>query len=546
MANVFDQFDSASSQASPSGGNVFDQFDAPTPRKVRSYDNTGDGLVPSEQMVYGPEGSDRTIQAVKNVGEGAAQLGTGMFATAAGDVAGLGALGYDIVANGVVHPFSGATPGGFADPAAIRERVANYLTYRPSDPNSLTSKALSFPGKVIGGAGEELAQMSDNAYVQDVLRAVPQAAASYLGVRAASPLKSKEGVPIPSKSMAPPPEATPEQVAIKNATDVGYKLTPTQVGNKVGGAAEGISGQAALERSLSKQNVTITDSLAKNALGIKDKPLNSATIGMEKAKANKAYEQIAGTGVRKTSDEYRQEIAGIDDRTGAGSFAEDVPPAVTNLKKYYASREAFNAKDAVAKVRQLRADGRANIKTRDPEKAALGNAQLKVAEALDNELARHVDDLGMKDLAANYKAARVQLAKLNTVEQALSGTNVSAKKIWQQWKRGAPLEGELLAIARTYDSFSHVLQEASKIRQKHPFSVVDAFVAAGGAAINPALLGAVAARPLTRAALASDTYQRNFVQPRGRAATPPQTTRGPTKVVVPAPSDTNARKRRAG
>jgi hypothetical protein len=215
-----------------------------------------------------------------------------------------------------------------------------------------------------------MASWSDNPYTQDVLRAVPQALASYLGVKAGAPIRSKQGVAIPSEGVpAKVPEATPEQVAIKGATDVGYKLTPTQVGNKGGGTVEGLSGQAALERELSKRNVTITDNLAKKAVGIgDDKPLNSATLGMEKAKANKAYEAVAKTGIRKTSDEYRADIAGIDDRTGAGSFAEDVPASVVNLKKYYESRPAFDAKDAVAKVRQLRKDGRANIKTRDPEK----------------------------------------------------------------------------------------------------------------------------------------------------------------------------------
>lgn len=509
--------------------------DAPKARSGRSMDVMADGsLKPTSEVTYGPEGIDQWMQAGKNVAEGIGQAATGVTGAIAGDVAGLGALAYDISANALLNPLHGQ-PGSFADPSKVREWVQSRLTYQPSDPNNLTSKIVQYPGQVMSGAGEFMASKVENPYLQNVLRAVPQAAASYAGVRAATPLKSAQGVAIPREGVPKQaPKATPEQVAIKQATDAGYRLSPTQVGNKVGGAAEGLSGQAALERTLSHKNVPITDNLAKKAVGIADdKPLTPATIGIEKTKANRAYDAVARTGVRKTSDEYRAEIAGIDDRTGAGSFAEDVPASVVNLKKYYESRPAFDAKDAVAKVRQLRKDGRANIKTRDPEKSALGDAQLKIAEALDNELVRHAESLGQPQLAANYKAARVQLAKLHTVEDALSGTNVSAKKIWQQWKRGAPLQGELLTIARTYDSFQHVLQEAGKIRAKHPFSVVDAFVAAGGAAVHPGLLATVAARPLTRAALASKTYQRNFVAPKGQSA-PKQ------KAVAPKPAASSA------
>lgn len=471
------------------------------------------------------------LHAIKNVGEAGAQAATGITGSIAGDVAGLGALAGAAVGD----VFTGEVGGSGIDPAAVRERVSNYLTYQPSDPNNLTSKVLQAPGRLMSGAGDYMASWTDNPYAQDVLRAVPQATAAYLGVRAGGPLKSKQGVPIPREGVpAKVPEATPEQIAIKKATDAGYKLTPTQAGNKIGGAVEGLSGQAALERSLSKQNVTITDNLAKKALGIADdRPLNSATLGFERAKANKAYDAMAKTGPRKTSDQYRAEIQAIDDRTGGGSFAEDVPQEVVRLKQYYASRPGFNAKDAVAKVRQLRKDGRLNSKNQDPEKQALGHTQLKIAEAIDNELTRHAQDIGQSKLASDYKAARVQLAKLGTVEDALSGTNVSAKKIWQQWKRGAPLTGELRAIAETYDSFSHVLQEASKIRQKHPFSVVDGFVAAGGYAVNPLLTAAVVARPLARAALGSEAYQRRFVAPRGQAAPA-------SKPVTPKPAASSA------
>jgi hypothetical protein len=505
-------------------------------RRGQSMDLQADGSVVPTRSDYGPERqSDQWFQAAKNVVQGGAQAATGITGAVAGDVAGLGALAYDATANAILSPFRGNRASQYADPAAIRERVSRALTYQPSDPNNLTSKVLQAPGQVIGGAGDYMASWSDNPYAQDVLRAVPQAAASYLGVRAALPLKSKQGVAIPREGVPQPaPEVTPQQVAIKNATDIGVKLPPSAVGNRIGDIAEGVTGRAPLMRELSVENAKVIDAAAGKSVGIVDQALTKATIGIEKIKANKAYEAVARTGTRKTSDAYRDEIAKMDDRTGAGSFADDTSPAVENLKRIYGNKAQFEASDAVAKIRQLRTNARANFKTRDPEKMAIGHAQQKIADALDNELARHVDELGQPELAANYKAARVKLAKLNTVEQALSGANVSAKKIWQQWKRGAPLEGELLAIAKAYDNFPQVLQDAGKVAGTHPFSVVDAFVAAGGAAVNPALLATVAARPLTRKALASKAYQRRFVAPKGQKAPVKQNT------VAPKPAASSA------
>lgn len=501
-------------------------------RRGQSLDLQADGSMVPTRSDYGPERqSDQWFQAARNVVQGGAQAATGVTGAIAGDVAGLGALAYDATANAILSPFRGNRASEYADPAAVRERVSSALTYQPSDPNNFTSKVLQAPGKVMSGAGDYMASWTDNPYAQHVLRAVPQAVASYMGVRSALPVKSTQGVAIPREGVPKPaPEVTPQQVAIKEATDIGIKLPPSAVGNRIGDLAEGVTGRAPLMRELSVENAKAIDAAAGKSVGIVDKALTKATIGIEKMKANKAYEAVAKTGTRKTSDAYRDEIAKMDDRTGAGSFADDTSPAVENLKRIYGNKAQFDAGDAVAKIRQLRTNARANFKTRDPEKMAIGHAQQKIADALDNELARHVEDLGQPELAANYKAARVKLAKLNTVEQALSGANVSAKKIWQQWKRGAPLEGELLAIARAYDNFPQILQDAGKVAGTHPFSVVDAFVAAGGAAVNPALLATVAARPLTRKALASNAYQRRFVAPRGKA---PQSRVNP-KVGAPA------------
>jgi hypothetical protein len=497
-----------------------------------------------------PQQENTWGNAIKNVGEAAAHFGTSITGGLAGDVAGLGTMAADI-----------ATFGKFnLDPAGVRQKVSSALTYQPANPESATNTVLTYPGKVIGGAGDYLGERADNAGMHNLAhfaRAAPLALASYGGVKAAQGPRfnakpfggaGKMAVPepVPGTPAPPAPAATPEQIAVKGATDIGLKLQPSTVGNKAGNVVEGLSGRAPLARSLSVENAKAVDAAAGKAVGIANKPVNRVTVGIEKAKAGKAYDALAKTGIRKVSDDFRKEIAAIDDRSGGGSFADDAPPAVANLKQIYGKQKQFDAGDAVARIRKLRNDARDNFKTRDPDKKAIAHVQQKIADALDNELARHVEDLGQPELAANYKAARVQLAKLNTVEQALAGANVSAKKIWQQWKRGAPLDGELLAIAKAYDHFPQVLQDVSKLVGTHPFSAVDYLVAgagsAAGAALNPALLATVAARPAARAALSSNFYQNRFVRPKGgaksQAKAPPKVA---PAVTVAAPRERRAR-----
>lgn len=560
MANMFDQFDSATAPAD-AGGNVFDQFDAQPPKRYgsgKSFDVAEDGsLVPSRSdygAQDGPE-SGKWIQAAKNVGEAGASFGTGLVGGLAGDVAGLGAAAYDITANAIMHPFSGSTPGAYADPSAVRERVANFLTYRPSDPNSATNQVLSFPGRVFGESGQYLkdkaTDITGNPYIGDVAGALPIAAANIMGAKAALPpsVKTPYGrmaVPeVPPGTPRAAPRLTPEEQAIKNANAAGYKLAPDQAGGKIGSAVQGAAGSAVLERELSVKNAPITDSLAATEIGLpKGARITPQAIQQLKKQVSAPYAELSKTGKVVVDDAFRADVEKIADRSGSASFAEDTPAAIQKLKDIYSNKKGFDAGDAVAKIRSLRADASANIKARNaPEQNALGYAQQKLADALDQQLARHVKSQGLTDLAERYAKARVQLAKIHSVEDALQGANVSAKRLSQQKARGIPLSGNLKLIADTYDAFDRVLQEPRKIRNRGPVSALDYIVGVGGAAYNPALAAAVLARPAARRLLATDTYQHSLV-PKGENATP-LGPRGPNKLAAPAAVAPQSRERRA-
>lgn len=483
--------------------------------------------------------------------EAAASLATNMIATPIAGLAGIGTAATNAL--GITN-----TPA-----ADVTRAVQSGLTY---EPRSIGGKAVlsaaSYPFEKLAQLGDAAGNTVNNAVpaIGSPNSAVsapvsyspgsggwpmggsdlgPAAAAGVsTAVQAVPSLLLDGAVPKGARAAveAPKPVPTPREIAQKTATDAGFKLTPTQVGNKVGAVAEGMTGQAKLERSLSLKNAPRVNELAATEIGLPEgtKTITQGDLTRLKVAANKPYSELAKTGSRKVSDEFRQEVAAIGDKSGGKSFEGDTPATITNMKEFYGNITKFSAEDAVNKIRKLRRDGYANKSGKyDPEKAAIGDVQLGIADALDNELARHADTLGKPELVANYKAARVQLAKIASVENALRGSDVSALALARSQKNGAPLSGNLKTIADSASEFEKAFQEVRKIRDQNPLSVVDAAIGVGGAAatLNPALTAAVLARPSVRGFLASDTYQRRFVgSGKAKKVTPPARVKPPVAI----------------
>lgn len=414
----------------------------------------------------------------------------------------------------------GKALGADVNPGAVQSRVQNYFTYQPlSDSAKSGGQALQNITQPIVAPIVRAADRTATAVgkvsptAETYLREAPAAfqAASAV-VPLASGARALEGAAATNaetKAIAAARNPTPEEMAITKAQGLGLKLLPSQQGRTAGAIAEGLSGQAKLERTLSKQNAVAVDAAAAEEIGLpKGARPTPEAIAAKKTEASRVYGEVAKLGPVTTDETYRKAIASIDDRSGSGSFAEDTPQAVTRLKEIYSGKASFDSADAVAKVRQLRADASKNLKALNaPEQNALGYAQRRLADVLDDQMERGAQKAGNADLVSRYKAARVQLAKIHTVEDAIRGQNVSAKALAQQQKRGVPLSGKLKDIADTYNSFDRVLQDVSKIRDSGPLGVVDYMVGAGAAIHNPLLATAALSRPLIRAGLASDTYQ---------------------------------------
>lgn len=416
---------------------------------------------------------------------------------------------------------AGLTPETGADSVA---QVQNSLDYQPQGAGGkMIQSAIQYPFKKLAQAADWAGDLANNPalYIPTqfgTFRGGPEIAAGVNTAIQAAPsllLRGPRGASraVTAAAEAPKPEPVPpRQALIDELVAKNLKVTPTQAGKAGGSLAEGLTGAAKLERSISLKNAKRVNELVGEDVGLKGaKEITQADINRLKVEANKPYSAIANTGVRKVSPDYKQEIANIGDRTGGESFKGDVPRDITRLKAVYSNIKQFTAQDAVNKIRQLRSEATKNIKAINaPEQNAKGHVQRAIAEALDNELTRHVESLGKPELAANYKAARVQLAKIHTLEDALDGSNVSASELAKAKERGAPLNGNMDLVARAHTEFDRSFQNVSKIRDSSPFSVLDLGAAVVGGTVNPALLTAVAARPAARAILASDRYQRGL------------------------------------
>lgn len=496
--NFFDQFDARSAPAAPAaapgGQNFFNQFDGP---------NSAQAAMARQS----PSFARQLAMAPVGAGEEFLKLGTGALASIPAGLAYGGAA-------------IGRAFGADVNPAEVQRGVQNSLTYQPmSQSGQAADQAIGETAQIVAQpivnaadrAATAVGQVSPTA--ETMMREAPAAfqAASTVVPLASGVQATRGAVALnnEAKTIAATRNPTPEEMAIGKAQGLGLKLLPSQQGRAPGAIAEGLAGQAKLERSLSKENAVRVDAAAAEEVGLPagTRPTHEA-LAKKAQEASSVYKEVGELGTVETDPQFADAIAKISDRSGSGSFAEDTPAAVTRLKEIYGSKSEFEAQDAVAKVRQLRADASKNIKAPNaPEQNALGHAQRQIANILDEQMERAAQARGQNDLVARYKAARVQLAKIHSVQDAIRGSNVSAKALAKQNDRGVPLSGKLNDIAESYQSFDRVLQEPGKIRDSGPLGVVDYLVGAGAALHNPLLATAAASRPLVRSALASDFYQ---------------------------------------
>lgn len=358
--------------------------------------------------------------------------------------------------------------------------------------------------------GHERAQ---NVKVGAVGGAAGQVIGNELGRRVASKLSASTPAPTLSKT---------QQAAQRAAAD-GYVLPPSQANpSLLNRFTEGFAGKIRTQQTASTFNQETSNRLAKRAVGLADEAeLSDGALEAVRKNAGKAYAAVANSPAPlKATPRYTAQINKLGDEWAKA--ADEFPDLVKNDAilglRQSLLKEEMTPSGAIAVVRKLRFDAKANLRATEPEKRALGFAQRRAADAVDELVETNLSRAGQKKLAESYKQARVLIAKTYDVEAALNDTtgNISARYLGGIMDRGAPLTGELKRIAQFSKAFPRAAQNVDAIGSQPAISPLDTAAAGIGAAASgrAEVLGAIVGRPAVRAAILSKPYQRAAVVPK--------------------------------
>lgn len=304
--------------------------------------------------------------------------------------------------------------------------------------------------------------------------------------------------------------------AAKSGADLGYVIPPADLNpGLMSEAASGFSGKIKTAQVASQRNQTVTDKLARKALGLADDAiLDGDTLQRIRTVAGQQYEAVKGVGTVQPSAKYTQALeSAVEPFTSqAKSFPNrKVPQIVEDIQAL--KTNAFDAGDAIETIKVLRNDADKAYAAGDK---MAGKAYKSAATAMENAIDDHLVKIGApSDLLKSYRDARQAIAKTYTVQKALNPEtgSVNAQTLARELAKGKPLSGELKQAAQFATAFpkaAQALKEAPK-----QLSPLDFAVGASGAlgTGNPLALAGLLARPMARNALLSKPVQSAALKP---------------------------------
>lgn len=367
-------------------------------------------------------------------------------------------------------------------------------------------------GKAVGSGARAVG--APEALARDLEESVP-------AIAGVAMLRAPAKASVPGKAPRTPTEV---------ARAAGYKLLPSEAGGKIGSVAETLAGSPQLSKSVSKANAAQPTKLALKELGLPEgTALTPETFAKLKESHNAAYQAVSEQLGNITPDAGFQ--ATLSKLGGAEGVTKNL--RIAKLRDQYGKLKDVPAAQVVQEVRTLRESAQNNLKTpfgtaNRVQRRQLGKAQQELADALDGLIERRARAAGKPELAKSYRESRTALAKINTVERATEGGQVSGQALAKAQRKGAPLSGGLKLAADVARKFPQSAGKPAKVTGLE--SAVD--LATGG------LRGAVL-RPGVRALLESQLYQNSLgkVAPNLDTALPGYFARpGDPSVGPPAPA----------
>ena len=447
------------------------------------------------RFVPDDEPEENTVHPYVSAAEAIGNLATGAIAAPLSGLAGLAAS---------------ALPGG--RPGLGKEAVEgvqNALTYQPRSPMgqkmveqaTLPFQLLAEGADIAGGAttdatGSPLAGAAVNTAIQALPLAIGGTASRLVNRPSAVAKRTK------TRSLNAPADA-----GVQAAREAGYVMTPSQAGGgKITKLIEGVSGEPKLAKLASEKNAAVTNALIRKDVGLpEDVPLSRNALANIRKEAGKAYEAVKQSGTIKTDVSYLNDLASITKSfdTAAADFAHrsanPFSKVMDGLKK-----KQFDASSAVEEVKLLRSDADTAYAAGDK---SLGKAFRGAAQALDDQILRHLQRAGPTKAHADYIAARQKIAKTYAADKALNDTtgNINAAVYAKEFKKGR-LTGEGEKVGRFAAQFPREAQQVEKIGSTGP-TLFDLGVATLG---REALL--LGARPVARHGLLTSPVQKSMAK----------------------------------
>lgn len=455
---------------------------------------------------------------------------TGLVAKPVSDIAGLAAMGHDLI-----------TGDKSGDPQAFKNAVQRDMTYAPhsergknfaeNNPLALVGKGVDYLGK---GAGNVIAGDRSNPYRAGLGDAAHEAINQAPGLIAPAfkkPLTARLAGETDALAAAEKQNAA-RDAALVTARSYGYKFPPSvaKVKDPVSSAAQAGVGSTKMDYGASFENQPVTNKIVSKQLGLPpDEVISSQALAAIRKAAGKPYEDVkVAVPILKTTPKFQ-----LDLQNPNSHFAD----AIKEFPEYFhdekiaklidiLSKKEFSSKAAIQLQKKLRQDGNTNMKAfDDTAKNGLGEAQLNAAKAIDELIDENLAmqaPPGVKNftskLSANLATARKKIAQTYAVEGALNDAtgNVSAKHLAKLLDDGVPLDGGLKDVATTYKAFEKQMREVDKLPATANESLSNWDVTKGVTAAvtgHPVVGAAMLARPAIKPILLSDWYQALNVKP---------------------------------
>lgn len=409
-----------------------------------------------------------------------------------------GALGSVAKGLGATQLGNALASGGMSTGAPVAPGVGNALA-------NMGTRMLG--GAVTGGASAGLVDPSSAATGAAVGAALPPVVKG-LGMAGAAAGRVVRGPEVPEGV----------RNAAAAAREAGYVIPPTQVRPTLANRLlEGTAGKITTAQNASAANQQVTNRLARTAIGAEE--LTPEALQAVRNRANDAYSALGQAGQFSADDAFREALkkAGAPSAQLQKDFPALANSQLSGLVESFSNTKAFDAQSAIEAIKVMRAAQRASAGSQDPAAVAMGRAQGKIANALEDLVDRNLASSGNQELLTAYRDARQTLAKVYDVEKALNPAsgNVDAKKVANLLKKGR-LTDELKQIGEFAGSFPKAAQTLENMGSLPQTSPLD-WTAAGGIAAatggSPVAALGLIARPAARATALSPFVQNRLAAP---------------------------------